>query len=448
MAPESASHKIGKTVGERLRAARIAQKITQGQLAAPDFSVSYISAIERGQIHPSLRALEILSNRLGLSSTQLLPNRAQQDELDTTHTNPPEREEDENALLLLEVQLWLHQAETEQALSILEKLPLKKLKRLQQLQHRYLLGWTYFLAERLAESEQAFTDARQIADEINDPYYTTRILDFLGRIYGKTRDFQQALIAHQRCLNILRNANPQDTMFIVQIYSQIGQHFVEQNEAEQALEHFSLAHEHETKLPSSQDIQRHYLKHCAALTDAKAYDLATISALKSSYLYAEQTRQNARAMLYHHLGEALAQESPQNAEMYLDETLRTDGLQQDALAQASLFMHKARLYSSRHDLPQALDCAQHAYTLAHSHTHSAITAEVLLTLGRIEYAMGHYDDGDQHFVAGLELLEHIGTQEELAEQSVQYAQLLEDRGKAREAFTYFRRAFQSSQHVH
>src|SRR5690349_15679896 len=125
MAPESASNKIGKTVGERLRAARIAQKITQGQLAAPDFSVSYISAIERGQIHPSLRALEILSNRLGLSSTQLLPNRALQDELDLTQATPPEREEDENALLLLEIQVWLHQEDAEQALRSLEKLPQK-----------------------------------------------------------------------------------------------------------------------------------------------------------------------------------------------------------------------------------------------------------------------------------------------------------------------------------
>ncbi len=50
MSPEQASSKIGKSVGEKLRAARLAQHYTQSQLAAPDFSVSYISAIERGQI--------------------------------------------------------------------------------------------------------------------------------------------------------------------------------------------------------------------------------------------------------------------------------------------------------------------------------------------------------------------------------------------------------------
>jgi len=72
--PSDHSHQnIGQTVGAKIRAARLAKKYTQSRLAQPDFSVSYISAIERGQIHPSLRALEILAIRLGLSSSDLLP---------------------------------------------------------------------------------------------------------------------------------------------------------------------------------------------------------------------------------------------------------------------------------------------------------------------------------------------------------------------------------------
>src|SRR5580704_16778872 len=63
---------IGRSVGAKLKEARLAKKYTQSQLAGNDFSVSYISAIERGQIHPSLRALEIFAMRLGLSSKDLL----------------------------------------------------------------------------------------------------------------------------------------------------------------------------------------------------------------------------------------------------------------------------------------------------------------------------------------------------------------------------------------
>ncbi|MGZ6365810.1 MAG: helix-turn-helix domain-containing protein, partial [Ktedonobacteraceae bacterium] len=72
MASQSEYQKLGQSVGAKLRAARLARKLTQSQLAQPDFSVSYVSAIERGQIQPSLRALEIFAQRLGVSSTELL----------------------------------------------------------------------------------------------------------------------------------------------------------------------------------------------------------------------------------------------------------------------------------------------------------------------------------------------------------------------------------------
>src|SRR5215831_5642124 len=72
MAFHSNEQQIGQTVGARIRAARVALRLTQRELAQPGFSVSYVSAIERGQIQPSLRALEIFAQRLGVSSTDLL----------------------------------------------------------------------------------------------------------------------------------------------------------------------------------------------------------------------------------------------------------------------------------------------------------------------------------------------------------------------------------------
>lgn len=57
MSTDQFHRQMGQSVGAKLRAARQAKRYTQSKLAWPDFSVSYISAIERGQIHPSLRAL-------------------------------------------------------------------------------------------------------------------------------------------------------------------------------------------------------------------------------------------------------------------------------------------------------------------------------------------------------------------------------------------------------
>jgi hypothetical protein len=55
------------------------------------------------------------------------------------------------------------------------------------------------------------------------------------------------------------------------------------------------------------------------------------------------------------------------------------------------------------------------------------------------------EDGDSHFVAGLAMLGRLESHEELARESVRYAELLEQAGKEHEAFTYFRSAFQSQQ---
>src|SRR5579863_7204467 len=105
MSPDASHSQMGQSVGAKIRAARLARRYTQSQLAAPDFSVSYISAIERGQIHPSLRALEILARRLDLSSTQLLPERSQSEHGVGIVAPPPLDDEITTELALLEAQI-------------------------------------------------------------------------------------------------------------------------------------------------------------------------------------------------------------------------------------------------------------------------------------------------------------------------------------------------------
>src|SRR5579859_1900944 len=61
-------------MGKRLRQARLRLNMTQSEVAATRFSVSYISAVERGQIRPSLGALEVLSERLEVPLEDLLGN--------------------------------------------------------------------------------------------------------------------------------------------------------------------------------------------------------------------------------------------------------------------------------------------------------------------------------------------------------------------------------------
>jgi tetratricopeptide (TPR) repeat protein len=444
MSPE-ASSKIGKTVGEKLRAARIAQRFTQSQLAAPDFSVSYISAIERGQIHPSLRALEILAARLGLSSTQLLPHRGQSEDRHGAQLNIPEREDDEMDAILLEANLQIWQGEAEKVVTQLSKISTKRLKRQQQLQHRYLLGLAYFTVAQFQECEDALNEALQIAKELNNQYLTVRILDRLALAYAAMRNYPQAILSHQRCQHLLETGEAHDPFFATQVYMHMGQHYTHLDNVEQALEMFHKALEATANYTTPQAIQQLYLDMSCRYGANKEYDLATQYAYKCFYLTDKENMKHLRSELYHYLGQAKLKGDQAETRTFLDTALQDKQVTQDTLTLASILTTNAEWYFQQQALTEATENAQRALTLTEPFDDTLIRATILITLGRIEYAQPFAEAGDQHFTDGLSMLERLGRHEELANESVNYAEILEQHGKEREAFAYFRRAFQSQQ---
>ena len=60
------------SLGAKVRAARERAGLTQAQVGQPDFSASYVSAVELGKIRPSLKALEHLARGTGVALTDLL----------------------------------------------------------------------------------------------------------------------------------------------------------------------------------------------------------------------------------------------------------------------------------------------------------------------------------------------------------------------------------------
>ncbi len=321
MSPEQLSGKIGKTVGERLRAARIAQHYTQSQLAAPDFSVSYISAIERGQIHPSLRALEILAARLGLNATQLLPDRSREDRLGTAFA-AHEHEDDEVALTLLEAQIFIKQDMAERAIARLEKMPTRRLKRSQQLRHRYLLGRAYLRAARLQDAEYTLSEALQMAKDLDAQYLHARILNLLALTCAAMSNHTQALMYHQLCLNLLEHALPEDPFFIMRVYLHMGQLHTHLENFTEAAAMFKRGLEEVEKFMQSQALVAAYRDNCQFYAAAKDYDLASQYAYMCLYLSGQESYAHLRSELYHFLGRALLRGDQERARRYLDGALQ------------------------------------------------------------------------------------------------------------------------------
>ncbi|HXR64918.1 MAG TPA: helix-turn-helix transcriptional regulator, partial [Ktedonobacteraceae bacterium] len=198
------SHQTGQTVGARMRAARLAKKYTQNQLARPDFSVSYISAIERGQIQPSLRALEILARRLELSTTDLLPAHSALVGASLSSVGGTVVGSEEQELLLLEAQIAIHQRKPAYAIEILQVLLPQKSERRQERSSAlyYVLGWAHLEAGHLQESEQLLAEASHLARESTDPFYL-RVLSLQGAVYTAMHNTEQAVQVQRERLRAL-----------------------------------------------------------------------------------------------------------------------------------------------------------------------------------------------------------------------------------------------------
>lgn len=446
MSNDSSHRQIGQSVGAKLRAARLAHKLTQSALARPNFSVSYISAIERGQIQPSLRALEILAHRLGLSSTQLLSLTGEvKDDTPLQINSSPIRDEEAIEFALLEAQIDILQNAPQLAIAHLEKLVSRVLKRPQQTYLRYLLGWSYFKSGRLQESELALSEAVELAKNQGDSYLNLQIYDLLGQVSAAMYNPLEALQFHRYCLNQLESMQLVDPFFKCQIYNRLGQLHSHLNDFPTTIEMFQQALSLIREYMASDQLKTSYWTIFQYHIHAKEYHLARLCAYKCLHLYNNETINSLRSQLYHYLGCALMKSDQEKAHDYLVQALEQENMTDDQLTQASILTHLAQWFLEHKALKEAEEHALKAQTLAQPFGATVIAADSLLMLGYIAYAQHRHETGDDYLKAGLAVLEHLGMEEDLAKHYARYAQLLEENGRMHDALIYLKLAFQQSQ---
>lgn len=440
MPSDSPHHQIGQTVGAKLRAARQARKFTQSQLAQPDFSVSYISAIERGQIHPSLRALEILAARLGLTAADLLPRHGQEGAGEISPEHEVQRSDEEIELLFLEAQVAIRQGEPQAAITLLQGLVSKNLSRRQEITLRYLLGWAYFSLARLQEGESMLSEAAQLARESDDPL-NPRILNLQGLVYASMHNNIQGLQLQQYSLELLQKEQPHEPFLLAQVYMNIGQHFSHLEQFNKAIEMFQQALAIIHSIHDADSLKSMYWSIAQHSIEAQEYQLATYYEYKWLQVDRQEQQQTLRSEIYHYLGRAMMKSNQEHAHTYLEQTLQAVDASQDELTQASIRVHSAEWQLAQGNTRQASQYVQQAQDQAAQYGDTMIAADASLLQGRIAYQEQDYPAGDRHFEAGLAILERLGAHEELIDQSACYAQLLEDRGEMQKAIIYWKKAY-------
>src|SRR5258708_28074115 len=176
---------VAARVGTNIREVRTKLGMTQAQLAAPEFSISYISAIERGKIRPSLKALSILARRLDVPLTFLLegsPSGAA--EARAVGYSPADAGPDQKIDVdLLQAEVFVQQGEFKQAEQLLAPIQPERIKT-EQVYRLYLLKGQIHLGSN--EYQEAVVDLLAPVTQqkaINDIEYTERARNLLGQAY-------------------------------------------------------------------------------------------------------------------------------------------------------------------------------------------------------------------------------------------------------------------------
>jgi tetratricopeptide (TPR) repeat protein len=430
-------------VGAKIRAMRLARKMTQSQLAKPDFSISYISAIERGQIQPSLRALAILASRLGLTSTQPLTSNTTEDTANDFLLRGSKHLDEVVELELLEAQVAIRQDVIQEAIELLQGLTAKKLRQQQQARLYYLLGRAYQQIRQYEESKDHLLKAAQLAQDCGDNYIGVHVHSLLGSVYAATHNYEEALASYQRCLQLLRSNQLPSPLLKAQVYSSLGEHYLRLNQHDRANEMFQRAAMETADFATTEQRQVLYGEQCKYFTNTGQYYPANLYLYEYLYLDDQHSRLQLRSELYHYLCHAVMREDPERAYTYLEAAFQQEKDGEDQLTAASIAMHLGAWFFAHDMLTEAESHAKKAHKRAQHFGDTIIAAETSLLLGQIAYALSRSRDGDRYFLAGLEMLERLRKREELAEELVHYAQLLERHGRISEALAYFKRAYEA-----
>jgi len=192
---------VAARVGTNIREVRTKLGLTQAQLAAPEFSISYISAIERGKIRPSLKALSILAKRLDVPLTFLLEGSpAGAAEARAVGYSPADSGPDLRIDVdLLQSAVLVQQQKYEEAAELLapiqpERITTDQVYRLFVLRGQIHLG--------LHEYQEAVVDLRAAvtqAEGLNDIESIERARNLLGKAYFSLYNYTLAMENHVRC---------------------------------------------------------------------------------------------------------------------------------------------------------------------------------------------------------------------------------------------------------
>ena len=437
---------VAARVGTNIREVRTRLSLTQAQLAAPEFSISYISAIERGKIRPSLKALSILAKRLDVPLTFLLEGSpAGAAEARAVGYSPADSGPDQRIdVELLQANVLIHQHAFKEAEQLLAPIQPERIT-IDQAYRLFLLRGQIHLG--VNEFQEAVVDLRSAVSQgegMNDIEYIERARNLLGKAYFSLYNYTLAMENHQRSNTAIENGFISDPIFALDVYSNLANDYFRLGDLEKAITfyHRALAALEEMNRDSRGFAQK-YMEISLSYKAADKPTMARDYAMRSLALYEMRDEQRIVGLTHQRLGKALERQNDlDGAEGEYKRAITIERELDDEISVSVCLTSLAELLLKRGSVKEARREAQEALKFARSSKDAQTQGQALMTLAQIEHQSGDFEAADKLFAQALEQLDASDAHEIAASAYFRYANLLEQRGDVQGSLNAIKKAYE------
>ena len=437
---------VAARVGTNIREVRTRLGLTQAQLAAPEFSISYISAIERGKIRPSLKALSILAKRLDVPLTFLLEGSpAGAAEARAVGYSPADSGPDQRIdVELVQANVLLHQHAFKEAEQLLVPIQPERITT-DQAYRLFLLRGQIHLG--VNEFQEAVVDLRAAVSQgegLNDIEYIERARNLLGKAYFSLYNYTLAMENHQRSNTAIENGYINDPVVALDVYSNLANDYFRLGDLEKAVTfyHRALA-TLEGMNRDSRGFAQKYLEISRAYKAADKLAIARDYAMRSLAIYEMRDEQRLVGLTHQRLGKTLERQNDlDGAEEEYKRAIAIERELDDEIAVSVCLTSLAELLLKRGKVKEARREAQEALSFARASKDAQTQGQALMALAQIEHQGSDFETADKLFAQALEQLDASHAHEIAASAYFRFANLLEQRGEVQRSLNAIKKAYE------
>jgi tetratricopeptide (TPR) repeat protein len=440
------------TIARRLRLARRAAGLTQLHLAGKEFSKSYISAIERGRLIPTLAALALLADRLGVTRAYLLGEG--QEDLETLKRDgfllgsaPSQDTKETTERLLSQAHAFLRNNYWKEALQVLGEgqVPPGDLSGLHLLDWYWLIGWALVLAERPDKACGLLQDGSKLAERLRPLLHDSqqerlaeavvRLNHFLGSALCALGQPLRALESHQQCREAILAGTVRNPELKLLVYRGLGRDLLVLGRYQEAITAYKVA----AQLAEDQHNprQRGLVFWGLGLAYQKSNDL---QGAKESFLQAVEALEGqdnlrllakVRNLLGHvlvHLGEIKAAERQFRLSLEVVRPL------EDTVTWGYILGNLAEMYLKQGKWKDAIEAAHTGLKVVARSRNVRNEGQLHLQLSFVYEDQQDQAATEQALKEAIALFEEIANYDLLIETRAHYARLLESQGRYQEAY--------------